>query len=356
MASSGPTHRIQPVLLSGGSGTRLWPLSVPERPKQFIALVGETTLLQQTAGRVGDAALFDPPIVVAGRDQAEPIERQLAEMSVSPSLLILEPCARNTAPAIALAALNCDGDSLLLVLPSDHRIEDEPAFRAAVEAALPCAAEDWLVTFGAAPDRPETGYGYIRRGEPLRQGVFRADAFVEKPDRETAERFIREGGHVWNAGIFLFRASAYLRALEEYAPDIFDAVRASVAGQSRDGCRLSPGEAGFERSPSQPIDIAVMERSRRVAVVPVDMGWSDVGSWDALYEFGSKDPRANVIAGDAHGVETQGCLIRSDGPRILAVGVEDLVIVATRDSVLVVPRGESQRVKEALAELNRRKE
>lgn len=354
MASSGPNYRIRPVLLSGGSGTRLWPLSVPERPKQFIALAGEKTLLQQTAGRVGDGALFDPPIVVAGRDQAEPIERQLAEIDVTPSLLILEPCARNTAPAIALAALCCEPDALLLVLPSDHVIEDEAAFRAAIESALPRAAEDWLVTFGATPHRPETGYGYIRRGEPLGRGVFRAEAFVEKPDRETAERFLGEGGYEWNAGIFLFRASTYLRALEEYAPDILDSVRAAVAGQSRDGCRLSPDGAAFGRAPSQPIDIAVMEKSKRVAVAPVAMGWSDVGSWDSLYELGPQDEQANVVAGDAIGVDTQGCMIRSDGPRILAVGVKDLIIVATGDSILVVPRGESQRVKEALAEIERR--
>jgi mannose-1-phosphate guanylyltransferase/mannose-1-phosphate guanylyltransferase/mannose-6-phosphate isomerase len=353
MAETGSARRITPVILSGGSGTRLWPLSRPDRPKQFIALAGEESLLRQTAGRVGDPALFAPAIVVAGQDQAVLIEQSLAGLAVPPALLILEPCPRNTAPAIALAALCSGEDDLLLVLPSDHVIADEAAFRAAIESALPCAAEDWLVTFGAAPERPETGYGYIRRGEPLDRGVFRADAFVEKPDRPTAEAWLAEGGYDWNAGIFLFRAAACLRALEEYAPDVLAAARGALAGQRRDGIRLHPDAAAFGSAPAQPIDVAVMERSRRVAVVPVAMGWSDVGSWDALYALGELDGRANAVSGDVVAADSRGCLIRSDGPEIVAVGVEDLIIVATADAVLVVPRGESQRVKEALAERRR---
>jgi mannose-1-phosphate guanylyltransferase len=350
MAQTGSRRRITPVILSGGSGTRLWPLSRPERPKQFIALAGAKSLLRQTADRVADPDGFAPPILVAGRDQAKQIEREMADLPVAPSLVILEPSPRNTAPAIGLAALCCEPDDVLLVLPSDHAIGDEAAFRAAVEAALPCAAEDWLVTFGAAPNRPETGYGYMKRGEPIVRGVFRAAAFVEKPDRKTAEAFLDEGGYDWNAGIFLFRAAAYLRALDEFAPEIAEAASAAIAGQRRDGIFVHPDPAGFARASAQPIDIAVMEKSHRVAVAPVDMGWSDVGSWDALYELGPRDPRGNVVAGDIHAAGSRNCLIRSDGPEILAIGVEDLIIVATPEAVLVVPRGESQRLKDALAE------
>lgn len=343
-----------PVILSGGAGTRLWPLSVADRPKQFLALAGDESLLRQTARRVRDRDRFAPPWIVASRDHCDAIVAQLGDDGMEPGRLILEPCPRNTAAAIALAALSADGEDLLLVLPSDHVIADEAAFHAAIEAALPLAREDWLVTFGIAPDRPETGYGYIKLGEPLARGVFRADAFVEKPDRETAEKYLAVGGHDWNAGIFLFRATAFLRALEEFEPDILAAAREALDKAKREDGRILPDEAAFTRAPSLPVDVAVMERSSRVAVVPCDMGWSDLGSWDALHQLGPRDLAGNAIGGDAIAIDSNNCLIRSDGPTIVAVGVSDLIVVASEDAILVVPRGESQRVREALDALARR--
>lgn len=347
-------RKIIPVILSGGAGTRLWPLSVADRPKQFLALAGEESLLRQTARRVGDPGRFEPPMIVASRGHGMAILAELAEEEAAPAKLILEPCPRNTAAAIALTALCADEDDLLLVLPSDHVIADEAAFHAAVDSALPLAREDWLVTFGIAPERPETGYGYIRRGEPLARGVFQADGFVEKPDRTTAELYLSGGGYDWNAGIFLFRSAAFLRALEEFEPAILAAAREALDKGSREEGHILPDEESFARSPSLPVDVAVMERSSRVAVVPCDMGWSDLGSWDALHQLGPSDEAGNAVGGDAIAVDSENCLIRSDGPTVVAVGVSDLIVVASADSVLVVPRGESQRVREALDALARR--
>jgi mannose-1-phosphate guanylyltransferase/mannose-1-phosphate guanylyltransferase/mannose-6-phosphate isomerase len=347
-------QKVRPVILSGGAGTRLWPLSVPERPKQFAALVGDESLFVRTARRVGDTDRFEAPVLVAGLGHEQVIRAQLGVAGIEAAMLILEPCPRNTAPAIALAALAGDPDDMLLVLPSDHLIEDEAAFLAAIDAALPLAAEDWLVTFGIAPDKPETGYGYIRRGEPLGRGVFRADAFVEKPDRDTAARYLAEGGYDWNAGIFLFRAAAFLRALEEFAPEILAAARAAIEAGRREGDRLLPDAAAFARASALAVDVAVMERSSRVAIAPAAMGWSDLGSWDALYALAGHDERGNAVAGNALALDSENVLVRSDGPAVVAIGVKDLIVVATGDAVLVVPRGESQRVKEALDALARR--
>lgn len=348
--------RIVPVILSGGAGKRLWPLSRPGRPKQLIALAGSESLLQQTARRVGDRARFADPIVVAGADHADAVEAQLAAIGASPRLLIVEPFGRNTAAAIALAALSAGEDDVLLVMPSDHLIADPDAFRAAIERALPFAALDWLVTFGIAPDRPETGYGYIRRGAQLGDGVFRAEAFVEKPQRGLAEAWLAQGGHDWNAGIFLFRAGAFLASLGEHEAGIHAAARSSFDRGRFDGIRLLPDPDAFARAPALAVDVAVMERSDRVAVAPVDMGWSDVGSWDSLHALGSPDADGNVLAGDVLALESQGCLIRSDGPEIVTIGIQDLIVIATEDSVLVVPRGESQRVKEALDALESKRQ
>lgn len=348
MTDSGPTRRITPVILSGGAGKRLWPLSRAGMPKQLIALAGEESLLGQTARRVGDRARFDAPIVVAGADHAEAVEQQLEAAGAAPALLIVEPFGRNTAAAIALAALTAGADDILLVMPSDHLIADPDAFQAAVELAFPFAAEDWLVTFGIAPDRPETGYGYIRRGERLGEGVYRAESFAEKPHRTLAEAWLAEGGHDWNAGIFLFRAGAFLAALDQHAPDVLAAARASIEAGRREGSRRYPEPGAFAASPALPVDVAVMERSDRVAVAPVEMGWSDVGSWESLHALGDPDENGNVVAGPVFTLDSKGCLVRSDGPEIVAIGVSDLIVVATEEGVLVVPRGESQRVKDAL--------
>lgn len=343
--------RITPVILSGGSGTRLWPLSREEKPKQFLALTGERTMLQLTADRVRDEARFNAPIVVASDRHADEIAAQLGDNGVR---LLLEPCARNTAAAIALAALAVDVDELLLVMPSDHLIGRQDAFADAVARAAPLAAEGWLVTFGIRPNRAETGYGYIRRGEELAPGAFRAARFIEKPDAARAASYVQAGDYEWNGGIFLFRAGAYLDALNEHEPEIFSACKAAVERRPWESDRLKPDAAPFAASPSRSIDHAVMEKADRIAVVPVSMDWSDVGSWDALHDVGAPDPSGNVIDAGTLLIDSGGCLIRSDGPTVAAIGVRDLIVIATGDAVLIVPRGESQRVKELVEAMKTR--
>jgi mannose-1-phosphate guanylyltransferase/mannose-1-phosphate guanylyltransferase/mannose-6-phosphate isomerase len=344
IAAAAVGKRILPVILSGGGGTRLWPLSRPACPKQFLPLIDARSMLQLTAARVGDRSLFAPPIVVGSAAQADLIERQLADAHSSPASLILEPCGRNTAPAIALAALVAPPDSLLLVMPSDHHIQYPDLFRQAVAAGAAAARGDWLVTFGIRPDRPETGYGYIRRGEAIGPGVFRADRFVEKPDAATAVAYLTDGSYDWNGGIFLFRAAALLNELAEHAPDILAVAQAALRDTGVEQRRVQPNAEAFASAPSQSIDRAVMERSRRVAVVPVDMGWSDVGSWDSLHTVASQDSDGNALQGAATAIETRNCLLHTDGPRLVTVGVEDLIVVVSGDAVLVMRRGESQRV------------
>lgn len=347
--------RITPVILSGGTGVRLWPLSRLGRPKQLVSLGGDASLLRQTADRVADEAVFEAPLIVAGEEDAEAAQTQI-EGGRAPSLVILEPCPRGTAAAVALAALTAGTDNLLLILPSDHSIGDEAAFLAAVEAAAPFAADGWLVTFGIRPDRPETGYGYIKRGPRLSEGLYETAAFVEKPPREVAETFLADGGYDWNAGIFLFRAGAMIEALTEHAPDVLAAVGDALRRAERDGSRLRPNGEAFAAIRSSSIDRAVMEKADRVAVAPVDMGWSDVGSWDAVHALGPHDANGNMLAGDVVAPDSRNCLVRSDGPVVVALGVEDLIVVATERAVLVVRRGESQRVGEALDALEARRQ
>jgi mannose-1-phosphate guanylyltransferase len=346
--------RIIPVILSGGAGKRLWPLSRLGRTKQFVSLGGEGSLLRQTAQRVADESRFARPVIVAAEEDAEAIEGELAGMAEP--RLILEPCPRGTAAAVAVAALDAAEDDLLLVLPSDHAIRDGSAFLDAIERAAPAAADGWLVTFGVRPDRPETGYGYIKRGPALREGLYETAAFVEKPPREAAEAFLTDGGYDWNAGIFLFRASAMLDALAAHAPVLLGAVRAALAGGHSDGMRLSPEADAFVYAPAISIDRAVMEKAERVAVAPVEMGWSDVGSWDAVHALGPHNPNGNLLSGDVVAPDSRNCLVRSDGPVVVALGVEDLIVVATERAVLVARRGESQRVTEALDALEARRQ
>ena len=344
---------ITPVILSGGSGTRLWPLSRTGRPKQLLSLTSEETMLQLTAQRAPAADGFAPPIVVANAAHSDMIEAQLGASGIDNALLILEPAGRNTAPAIAAAALALDRDAMMLVMPSDHVIRDVAAFRAAIDAARPLVEQGWLATFGITPDGPETGYGYIKRGSALAPGVAEVESFVEKPDLATAEAYLAEGGYSWNGGIFLFGAGAYLDALGKHAPEILAAVRRAMESATRDGNRLYPGSHDFAASPSQAIDYAVMEKADRVAVVPVEMGWSDVGSWDALHAISASDADGNAHHGEVFAIDTERCLIRSEGPVVAAVGVTDLIIIATPDAVLIMPRGASQEVKRAVAALKK---
>ncbi len=345
---------IVPVILSGGSGTRLWPMSRPERPKQLLALTASETMLQLTAQRAAGEQ-FARPIVVANALHAEIVEAQLEAVGQGAEALILEPVGRNTAPAIALAALAAGGgDAPLLVMPSDHVIADVAAFHAAIHAALPLVSEGWLVTFGIAPDAPETGYGWIKVGESLGGGVHRVARFVEKPPREHAEAMLASGDHAWNGGIFLFRADMFLGALSVHAPDMLSAAQRSMDKARREGARIWPDAAEFAASPAESIDYAVMEKAERVAVVPVSMGWNDVGSWDALHAISDCDGSGNSCTGDVIAIETEGCLVRAgEGKRIALVGVHDLIVIAHGDDVLVLPRGRSQDVKKIIDAMKR---
>jgi mannose-1-phosphate guanylyltransferase len=357
---------IIPVILSGGGGTRLWPMSRPECPKQFLALTAEQTMFQLTAARTNDRALFAAPLIVANGRHADMIAQQLSDIGITDARLLLEPCARNTAPAIALAALAAaDPAAPLLVTPSDQVIEDVPAFHAAIRAALPLVEQGWLATFGINPTGPETGYGYIQMGEQQGAGVHKVARFVEKPDAARAAEMIAGGDHVWNGGIFLFRADSFLAALAEYAPDMLASAKAAMAAARTDGAQIHPDEAAFAASPADSIDYAVMEKAAaatggKVCVAPVSMGWSDVGSWDALYEIGQ-----NKGADNAGGEPTPsgalvmeldgtGNLIRSDGIRIHSVGVENMIIVASGNDILILPRGKSQDVKKVVEALKNR--
>jgi mannose-1-phosphate guanylyltransferase len=337
--------KITPVILSGGAGTRLWPMSRDHRPKQFLPLTADQTMFELTLARVQDVSRFDPPIIVAGLHHAAHVDAQLLSAGVAPAAIILEPCARNTAPAIALAALAAPADAVLLIMPSDHMIADAAAFEAAIAAALPLVSEGWFVTFGIAPTGPETGYGYIAVGDALAKSVHRVHRFVEKPDRANAEAMITSGDHVWNGGIFLLRADMYLGALATHAPEMLAAAQAAMDQAKRRGSHIHPDATAFATCPSDSIDYAVMEKSDRVAVVPVSMGWSDIGSWDALYELGQTDEHGNVRGGNVFVLDSTNNLIRSDGLRISVAGVSDLIIIASGNDVMILPRGGSQAAK-----------
>ena len=344
---------IVPVILSGGSGTRLWPVSRTGRPKQLLSLTAPETMLQLTARRTADVPGFTAPTVVANAAHAGMIEAQLAEAGIAGAQVILEPIGRNTAPAIAAAALSLTREQVMLVMPSDHVIDDVAAFHDAIGRALPLAAAGWLVTFGIAPEGPETGYGYIKRGEELAPGVAKVERFIEKPDAAAAAAYLAEGGYSWNGGIFLLGAGAYLDALGAHAPAILEAVTRAMSEARHEGSRIFPEPHAFAASPGQAVDYAVMEQAARVAVAPVEMGWSDVGSWDALHAISDLDHAGNAHHGEVVAIDTSGCLVRSDGPLVAAVGVRDLIVIATNDAVLVMPRGSSQDVKRAVEQLKR---
>ena len=333
---------LTPVILSGGSGTRLWPLSRPEKPKQFLALTALETMFQLTLARTAGLPTCGQAVIVSNAAHMDLVEAQRA----ADATLILEPMARNTAPAIALAALALEEqDCAMLVMPSDHVIADVAAFHAAIDRARPLVEDGWLVTFGIEPDAPETGYGYIALGDELATGVHRVGRFIEKPDREKAEAMLAQGGHAWNAGIFLFSARAYLDVLGEHQPEMLAAARAAMTNAQRSEHVIRPDASAFAACPSDSIDYAVMERAEKVACVPVSMGWSDVGSWDSLHAIADKDGEGNAIHGAGQTIDSNGCLIRSEGPRVTLVGVDDLIVIASADEVLILPRGRSQDVK-----------
>lgn len=348
--------KIYPVILSGGSGTRLWPQSRTSYPKQFLPLISDKSLLQETAMRVSDPSLFAPPLLVCNEEHRFLVAEQLRETGITPSHIVLEPVARNTAPAVAAAATLLaaqDPDALMLVLPSDHLIDDVVMFRAAINSAADAAADGALVTFGIKPTRAETGYGYISGGDRLgtHEGIFRVESFVEKPDRATAEDYLAKGTYYWNSGIFLFTAARFLEECDAFEPEIRKGVEAAVADAETDLDFLRLDKQAFAAIPSKSIDYAVMERTSRAAVVPADIGWNDVGSWASLWEIGEKDSAGNVVRGDALALETRNSYIASDGPLVTVLGVEDLTVVATMDAVLVLPLNRTQDVKSIIDRL-----
>lgn len=332
---------IHPVILCGGSGTRLWPRSRKPRPKPFLPLVGDRTLFEATLDRCADGTIFAAPVIVTGADHLAHVEAQLA--GCADARVIVEPVARNTAAAIALAAARLPDDAVMLVCPSDHHIADVEAFRMAACAAAALAAQDWMVSFGITPTAPETGFGYIQRGEAL-DGGFRVDRFVEKPDLERAKAFLADGGYSWNGGIFAFRAGAFMEELRAHRPDIAEAVEQAVAKGREEGKAFHPDPATFAAIDGESVDYAVMERTARAAMVPVSMGWSDIGNWQALRDARQGDANGNRVRGNAELVDCRNVLAESDGPRINVIGLEDVAVIVDGDEVLVTTMEGAQKV------------
>ncbi len=342
--------RIHPVVLCGGSGTRLWPLSRSAYPKQFLRLAGEHSMLQETIGRTSGLAEIAAPTIICNEDHRFLVAEQLRAIGVKPRALLLEPMGRNTAPAVAAAALSLtrdDPDALMLVLASDHVIRDRASFHRAIRLAAAAADTGLLTTFGIVPDAPETGYGYIQRGAsvPRLESTFAIGKFVEKPDRPDAERMLASGDFYWNSGMFMLKASVFLEELQAHKPEVLAAVRKALEAsrEDLDFCRLD--KAAFAESPSISIDYAVMEKTTRGAVIPAQMGWSDVGSWDALWEIQEKSSDGNVTEGDVMTERVRNTYIKAETRMVAALGVEDLVIVETADAVLVARRDAAQDVK-----------
>lgn len=350
---------ITPVLLCGGAGTRLWPLSRKSYPKQFVPLIGDESLFQASANRLIGKG-FAGPVVITASDFRFIVTEQLQAIGVDPGAILIEPEGRNTAPAVLAAALHVaanDPDGLLLVAPSDHVVPDAKAFRDAVAVGVPAARDGRIVTFGITPDRPETGYGYLELAKPpVGQGPFDLSRFVEKPDMDAAVQMLNAGSYLWNAGIFLFSARAIIAAFTEFAPDLMAPVKAAYDGAEVDlgFLRLAPDPWG--RADDISIDYAVMERARNLSVVPFGAGWSDLGGWDSVWREAGPDAAGVVTSGAATAIDCEGTLLRSDSPslEVVGLGLKDMIVVAMNDAVLVAPKSRSQDVKLAVAALKKK--
>ena len=336
------------VIMAGGSGTRLWPLSRQLYPKQFLSLVGDKTMLQETCHRLNGLA-HRAPLIICGEDHRFTVAEQLRLGGFGSGGIILEPEGKNTAPAVALAAFQAassDKDALLLVLAADHVIQDVPAFQQAIQVAIPLAERGNLVTFGVVPDKPETGYGYIKRGEKLDSGNASVVAeFVEKPDKTTAESYLASGDYLWNSGMFLFKASRYLEELQQHRPDIHQACQQAMEQAEADMDFIRPNADLFSGCPSDSIDYAVMEKTASAVVVPMDCGWNDIGSWSALWEISEKDNAGNTLKGDVLVLDSKGCYIQADRKLVATVGIENIVIVESDDAIMVAAKDRVQDVK-----------
>lgn len=342
--------QIIPVILAGGAGSRLWPVSRMMMPKQLLPMLGEQTMLQDTVYRVSEESTFAAPIIVANEAHRFIVAEQLRAVGVSPRSILLEPEGRNTAPAALLAALLItadDEDALMLLLPSDHEVRDTEAFLDSVRRGVRAAEKDRLVTFGILPKSPKSGYGYIKQGAALEdaQGVYGVDAFVEKPDRDTAQEYLDSGDYLWNSGMFLMSARTFIQIAEGLIPEAVESCREAIAGLKRDFDFDRIDEKAFLNCPSISIDYGVMEKSQQAAVVPCDIGWSDVGAWSSIWESSEKDADGNVACGDVIQRNVKNCLLRADGPAIAALGIEDIVVVTTKDMVLVLGREHAEEVK-----------
>ncbi len=347
---------VYPVILSGGSGTRLWPVSRSLYPKQLLPLTSSRTMLQETGLRFAGDTAYASPLVVCNNDHRFIIAEQLRAAGIDGFDIVLEPAGRNTAPAVAAAAallVKRDPAAVMVVLPADHAVADVDGFRAALGQAVPLARAGRLVTFGIKPDTPHTGYGYIKRGADLGGGAFAVERFVEKPDAETAAGYLADGAYAWNSGIFVFHAQGYLDELARFRPEMVTAATAAVDGGARDLDFFRLASEPFIASPSDSIDYAVMERTDKAAVIPVDIGWNDVGSWDALWEIGVKDADGNRVSGDVLTRGVKNSFIRSETALVAAIGVDDMTIVQTADAVLVAPRAAAEQVKDIVADLKR---
>jgi mannose-1-phosphate guanylyltransferase len=333
---------ITPVILCGGSGTRLWPRSRATKPKPFLPLIGSETLFEEALSRCPVDDGFAPPVVVTGTAHLDHVTAQLGAGSAAQ--IIVEPAAKNTAAAIALAALRLPEDAIMLVCPSDHHIGDPQAFAAAAHAAAALAQDGWLVSFGIEAKSPETGFGYLRRGEPIGENGFRVAQFVEKPDRARAEAFLADGGYAWNGGIFAFRAGDFMAELAVHRADIAAAVRAAVAKGHTDGQRFHPDATEFAAIAGESVDYAVMENTSRAAMVPADMAWSDIGNWQALHEARERDADGNAVSGRAELVDCRNVLVETDGPRVSVIGLEGVIIVVDGGEILVTSAAGTQKV------------
>ncbi len=349
---------IIPVILSGGSGTRLWPVSRALRPKQLLPLVSESTMIQETVLRLSGIEGLAAPVIVCNEEHRFMIAEQMREIDVEPSAIILEPFGRNTAPAVAVSAIKAlelsdEKDIVILVLPADHVIQNSAAFHKAINSAYKAAMSDKLVTFGIIPDAPETGYGYIRAGELQENDseVWAVEQFVEKPDKKTAESYIDQGSYYWNSGMFMFKASQYLSELEQFNSEILSASKDALRDAAADLDFIRLHRLSFEKCPSDSIDYAVMEKTSKAVVLPVDIGWNDIGSWTALWEVGNRDESGNVSHGDVCVIDSKNSYIHSESRLVSVVGVEDHVIVETPDAVLVAHKDAAQNVKDIVEAL-----
>ena len=338
-----------PVVLSGGSGSRLWPLSRSAYPKQFLPLCSGYSLVQDTVMRLAGSVATEAPIFVTANDQRFLLADQVQTLGAEGAEIVLEPARRNTAPAIALACFAAQErapESVVLVLPSDHHIENKAAFQQVLELANTAAVKGNLVTFGVVPTKPETGYGYIKANNSSADGWLSIDAFVEKPSVELAEQYLESGDYYWNSGMFAFRADVYLQELKQHNPAIYDAAKASWDARSEDLDFIRVGEEAFVACPEDSIDYAVMEKTEKAVVIPLDSGWSDVGSWQSLWEVQDKDATGNVLVGDVIAQDTENTMVHASNRMVACLGVEDLVIVETTDAVLVADINQVQKVKD----------